>query len=106
MYAQRRFCSTKCQIDARRSTAPSVQCGRRHAQRMFSAVGERCEDCGTAERLHRHHLDGNTAHNVRENIAFLCVVCHARRHGPEKKVEIARAMTRRRLDQAAAAVPA
>jgi ribosome-binding protein aMBF1 (putative translation factor) len=52
----------------------SIKAGRLRALRMFPATTP-CERCGkqTAER---HHKDGNTLNNARDNIRFLCRRCH------------------------------
>jgi hypothetical protein len=55
--------------------------GRLRAKRQYPNV-EPCADCGvTGVLIDRHHIDGNTLNNQRENIAFLCRRCHMVRDG-------------------------
>ena len=48
--------------------------GRFRAQHLFVNIGQ-CEACN-AIATERHHKDGNTLHNDRSNIMFLCHSCH------------------------------
>lgn len=57
------------------------QTGRHRAQRRFSV--RPCEICGAdpnKTRIHRHHVDGNTANNLESNIRFLCTKHHFEIH--------------------------
>lgn len=54
--------------DAARTTTK-----RERAQKMYPLSD--CERCG-AKATDRHHIDGDTGNNVRENIAILCRRCH------------------------------
>ena len=47
--------------------------GRREARRLYPAIGN-CS-CG-APAVDRHHINGNTFDNRRENIEFVCRSCH------------------------------
>ncbi len=38
--------------------------------------GSSCEACGSTERLHAHHADGDPKNNEAENIQTLCIWCH------------------------------
>ena len=53
--------------------------GRTRALRLFPKVGP-CVLCG-AKKSERHHIDGNTANNVPENILILCRRCHMKNDG-------------------------
>jgi hypothetical protein len=55
--------------------AASQKAGRTRALRTHPVPAE-CERCGGAKRLDRHHKDGNTLNNERDNIAFVCRRCH------------------------------
>lgn len=57
----------------------SVNAGRLRAQKTFNTPDE-CETCGSANRLVRHHIDGDTHNNIEENIVFLCECCHHQWH--------------------------
>ena len=46
------------------------------ARRAYSLEGVLCERCGEEPAKDRHHIDGNTAHNARANLTFLCRRCH------------------------------
>ena len=60
-------------------TPTTKEAGRYQAQNMYEAKS--CEHCGqTGMYLHRHHKDENPTNNARENIAILCVKCHAKEH--------------------------
>jgi 5-methylcytosine-specific restriction endonuclease McrA len=39
-----------------------------------------CERCGTTDRLHVHHRDGDITNNDPANFETLCVLCHNRHH--------------------------
>ena len=52
---------------------------REMAVRAFPNLGT-CQDCESAPARHRHHIDGDTGHNERTNLAFLCPKCHMRAH--------------------------
>lgn len=51
----------------------SIRAGRCRAERLYPS--KPCELCGKV-KTDRHHKDGNTANNNRENIMFLCRKCH------------------------------
>lgn len=60
----------------------TTHAGRQRAQRLYAV--RPCEDCGAKPEgvtIHRHHKDGNTLNNRRDNIQFLCPPCHAKAHG-------------------------
>lgn len=47
--------------------------------------GHRCQDCGTDGKGRRrwiviHHKDGDSKHNVMENLITLCRSCHPLHH--------------------------
>lgn len=46
-----------------------------------------CILCGSADRVHIHHIDGDRTHNTKENIMTLCVSCHTYVHWKKAKEE-------------------
>ena len=58
--------------------AASIFAKRRRAVRMY-ALGN-CEVCG-CKATERHHKDGNTGNNVRDNILIVCRSCHMKIDG-------------------------
>jgi hypothetical protein len=60
----------------RKGDNATTKAGRTRALRMFPVLPDGCETCGAGKRLDRHHKDGNTLNNNRDNIAFLCRKCH------------------------------
>lgn len=52
------------------ATAPSKRC---RAVKLYQISD--CEDCGDPA-VDRHHVDGDTGNNARENVRFLCRRCH------------------------------
>ena len=55
--------------------------GRRQAQRMYPvAEDDPCDHCGGVKTLQRHHIDNDPSNNSRDNIAFLCAMCHGAQH--------------------------
>lgn len=53
----------------------SAQAGRARAERIYTVLGN-CERCGLVPAFDRHHRDGDTHNNARENVLFLCRACH------------------------------
>ncbi len=49
--------------------------GRRRARRLYPDLGV-CEHCRNALAVDRHHVNGDTDDNRRENVQFLCRRCH------------------------------
>lgn len=61
----------------------TIKTGRTRAERKYAL--EPCETCGEQnKRIDRHHKDGNTLNNERENIKFLCRKCHMAEDGRSK----------------------
>jgi hypothetical protein len=55
--------------------------GRVECIERYPAPLGRCEDgCGAAA-VDRHHVDGDTSHNARSNVRFLCRRCHMEADG-------------------------
>jgi 5-methylcytosine-specific restriction endonuclease McrA len=77
-FLARKFCDTACQ-QAAQNDPESV-----NRQTMYSRSRKHakpnCERCGTTDRLHVHHRDGNITNNDPANLETLCVLCHNRHH--------------------------
>jgi len=59
----------------------TLSTGRKRAQRAYPIAEEdRCEHCGSIKTLQRHHIDRDPMNNAPDNIALLCVDCHAKQH--------------------------
>jgi hypothetical protein len=52
--------------------------GHIRAIKMYEAT--QCERCPSTHRVQRHHVDGNPANNLPENIRILCELCHKADH--------------------------
>jgi len=50
-------------------------------------IERKCLICGTTERIHIHHKDGNRKNNEKENLMPLCVSCHTYVHWRQWKGE-------------------
>ena len=60
---------------------PSKNAGQHRAQKLFIWI--KCELCGSKPESRnqiRHHKNGNTLDNRKENIQFLCRKCHPKIH--------------------------
>lgn len=69
-------------FEARPRTAYAPATGRAHAVTQFDISGESCEWLGCLDQaVDRHHRDGDTFNNARENIALLCRLHHQVEHG-------------------------
>ena len=68
----------------------SDQAGRGHAGRMYPVLGY-CERCLVVPAYDRHHVDGNTHNNRRENLRFLCRRCHQIEDGRDAVLAAGRA---------------
>lgn len=56
--------------DAAQRNAGHLRC------RAWIKLEGNCERCKTVKATDRHHKDGNTFNNARENIQFVCRRCH------------------------------
>ena len=80
VFLKRKRCSQACansrlvvQADSHRWRARQIK------------TKDRCEDCGTTEKLHIHHKDRNPANNDLSNLAVLCSSCHKALHWREDR---------------------
>lgn len=80
VFLKRTHCSQAC------ANSRKVVQRNTHGWRARRAVlVEKCEDCGTAEKLHVHHKDRNPANNDPVNLAVLCASCHLKLHWREDR---------------------
>lgn len=52
-----------------------MQAGHKKARVLYPVI-EACEECDVVAAVDRHHVDGDTHNNARENVQFLCRRCH------------------------------
>jgi len=62
---------------------------RSRARRKFVNLGT-CEECGEKPATERHHKDEDTGNNARENLVFVCRLCHMKIDGRLEKLHEAR----------------
>lgn len=73
------------------SLTPEAQRGYREMRKLYDFHGHLCRDCAVAAAECIHHLDGHPQHNGPENVTFLCLACHRRRHNFPEAMSSARA---------------
>lgn len=56
-----------------------------HRWRAARHRGDQCQECGTTEGLHVHHIDRDPTHNDPANLMTLCASCHIRLHWREDR---------------------
>jgi 5-methylcytosine-specific restriction endonuclease McrA len=79
VFLRRERCSNRCRFESQRQEV--VSAGQLYKRaRALAPLAPACQDCGTTERLHRHHIDHNPANNVAENVMTLCAACHRTWH--------------------------
>jgi hypothetical protein len=90
----RRYCGPQCYNAAR---AEAAECrrldrtGRAIAARLYPLDGVTCEHPGCeADAVERHHIDGDTWHNARDNIALLCRFHHMEADGRLRGIKTAK----------------
>lgn len=74
---------------------------RTYREKALEYYGRECSTCGFGEHellLDVHHLDEDRSHNDLENLAVLCVMCHARITRLEETVESLKAAARSSTD--------
>ncbi len=78
-YSTRTTCSQVCGNTREEVTRSG------HAVRARRNMADRCEVCGTTERLHAHHKNRDWADDRPENIATLCATHHMELHWREDR---------------------
>lgn len=71
VFKRRKFCSLTCANTRERPEHWGTYHWRARLHR-----GSSCEACGSTEKLHAHHVDGQPPNNEPSNIQTLCVYCH------------------------------
>lgn len=90
VFLRRKFCSLSC-ANMRDDLSKDGYHWRARQHRK-----ESCEECGTAEKLHVHHVDRNPANNELSNLRTLCDSCHLLLHWREDREKRIAAMRRRK----------
>lgn len=91
-FLRRSHCSLTC-ANSRREVQTNTH--RKRARQIMPR--ETCEECGTTERLHVHHIDRTPSNNDPANLSVLCTSCHMKLHWREdydKRVAAIRAAVR------------
>lgn len=71
VFKRRQFCSLACANTKERPDHWGTYHWRARKHRLPS-----CEACGSMDKLHAHHVDGQPENNSASNIQTLCVYCH------------------------------
>lgn len=48
--------------------------------KKYGKKKDKCQLCGSKERIHIHHIDGNPKNNFIGNLGIVCSYCHAAIH--------------------------
>lgn len=81
VFKRRKYCDRLCMAKGMQQPDVSRQS---YYQRARKHRKPACERCGTADRLHVHHKDGNFKNNDPANLETLCETCHGKEHGPKR----------------------
>lgn len=76
-FESRIYCDRKCMALGMVKDTPTLAALRWRASKLR---GDHCAECGTSERLHAHHIDGDPSNNDPSNIVTLCASCHLLHH--------------------------
>ena len=77
VFKRRKYCDQVCMARAKMKEKVTLSALRVRARKF---IGKQCDRCGTTTRLAVHHIDGNPANNVMDNLMTLCDVCHTTWH--------------------------
>lgn len=80
VFKRRKYCSLSCA-----NTRDRPGHWETHHWRARQHRGQSCEACGSTERLHAHHADGEPGNNEPQNIQTLCAFCHRFLHAVAKR---------------------
>lgn len=83
-FLRRKYCNAACMGKHRTLSNPSLGGLRSRTSKVIALVGN-CLDCGTTEKLNRHHLNNDPSDNRPENVVILCASHHTKRHWAEGK---------------------
>jgi len=97
VFKRRKFCDAKCMAVRQIKDAPKKSALLKRAHKFKK---KNCEMCGTQKKLQVHHLNGDIAHNVQDNIMTLCGSCHTKWHWSNGKT-----MPRRQSDCSICGMP-
>src|SRR4030095_11353448 len=78
-FNKRNYCSHECRIKARITPNVTAAAFRKRTQRLIPTM-DHCENCGSTEKLQRHHYRGLQNYDVAK---ILCQSCHATEHVQE-----------------------
>ena len=76
-FRRRKYCDPTCMGLAHRKEDPTRD---GYRKRIYPLRKERCEKCGTMEKLSIHHMDRNWRNNDPANLQTLCSSCHTSLH--------------------------
>ena len=81
-FKRRKYCSLSCANTKDRPAHWETYHwrARKHRRR------DRCEACGSTDRLHAHHVDGRPENNEPANIQTLCVFYHSFLHATAERL--------------------
>lgn len=79
---RRKFCDQTCMGNFYSNQAGDGDLHRStyHKRARRIALKEKCEKCGSDEKLEVHHVDCDKTNNLPENLRTLCVGCHKAVH--------------------------
>ncbi len=78
VFMKRKYCNRKCYTNSKIKDNPSIWGYYDRLQRYRKK--DKCERCGTTEKLCNHHIDGDVSNNNFDNIMTLCRGCHNKIH--------------------------
>lgn len=82
VFKRRKYCDFVCMGMGQRKGSDDLS-RQGHLWRSRQHRKDACERCGTRERLHVHHEDGNWQNADPSNLVTLCATCHLKLHWAE-----------------------
>ena len=79
-FLKRKFCDRAC-MAAAMTQEEVTRSGYR--QRIEHLRGDKCEECGTTEKLTNNHKNRDWSDNAPGNLETLCMSCHMKKHWAE-----------------------
>lgn len=83
-FLKRRFCSLSC-ANSRTRGGLSRKAFHARARKLRRA---NCQACGTAKKLHVHHINEDWRDNRPENVQTLCIFCHQFWHATHRRLGV------------------